>query len=101
MESGGRGGAAHRPQTTQGRSRHEAGAFGFSQLGDRCAEPRYAIVVTAAAIAIAASRPRAGAVGRFARAGNRRLGSGYAPAAAARTRSDSSAEPAPPGLGLT
>src|SRR5258708_2935558 len=100
MESGGRGGAAHRPQTTQGRSRHEAGAFGLSQLGDRCAEPRYAIVVTAA-VAIAASRPRAGAVGRFARAGNGRLGSGYAAAGAARPRSDSSAEPAPPGLGLT
>src|SRR5258708_1452416 len=100
MESGGRGGAADRPQTTQGRARPQAGASRFSQLGDRCAEPRYAIVAAAAAIAIAATRPRAGAVGRFARAGGRRLGSGYAPAAAACTRSDSSAEPAPPGLGL-
>jgi len=44
------------------------------------------------------------AVGRFARAaraGNRPTGLRVRPAAAARTRSDSSAEPAPPGLGLT
>src|SRR5260370_36425968 len=100
MESGGRGGAADRPQTTQSRSRPQAGASRFSQLGDPCAEPRYAIVAAAAAIAIAARGPRAGAVGCFARAGSRRLGSGYAPAAAARARSDSGAEPAPPRLGL-
>src|SRR5258708_13017401 len=98
MESGGRGGAADRPQTTQGRARPQAGASRFSQLGDRCAEPRYAIVAAAAAIAIAATRPRAGAVGRFARAGGRRLGSGYAPAPPPSPRIDPPPHPPPPPL---
>src|SRR5260370_17018638 len=99
MESGGRGGAADRPQTTQGRARPQAGASRFSQLGDRCAEPRYAIVAAAAAIAIAARGPRAGAVGCFARAGSRRLASGYPPAPPPSTPLDSVANPPPPALG--